>query len=69
MYELKVENMSCGHCTARVTQAVKSVDPEARVEVDLPGKQVRIESACELNEIASALAEAGYPGQAVLAID
>lgn len=69
MYELRVENMSCGHCTARVTQAVKSVDADARVEVDLPGRQVRIESACELTEITSALAEAGYPGQVISDID
>lgn len=69
MHELKVENMSCGHCVARVTQAVKSVDPAARVEVDLPGKQVRIESACDMMEISAALAEAGYPGQAVSGIN
>jgi copper chaperone CopZ len=61
MYELKVENMSCGHCTARITQAVKSVDPEAGVEIDLPSRQVRIESGCELAEFADALTNAGYP--------
>jgi copper chaperone CopZ len=60
MHELKVEGMTCGHCTARVTQAVKSLDPEARVEIDLPNRQVRIESDCELAELADALAEAGY---------
>lgn len=62
MYELKVENMSCGHCAARITQAVKTLDPEARVDVDIPSKQVRIESECEQADIAEALSEAGYPG-------
>jgi len=61
MYELKIEKMTCGHCQARVTQAVKSVDPAAAIEVDLAGKQVRIESACELADFTGALAHAGYP--------
>lgn len=65
MYELKVENMSCGHCVARVTQAVKSVDPAARVEIDLADRRVRFESACEPVDIADALAEAGYPAKPV----
>ena len=29
MYQLQVENMSCGHCVAAVTKAVKSVDGNA----------------------------------------
>lgn len=65
MHALKVEGMTCGHCVARVTQAVKSVDPAARVEIDLAGKQLRLESDCELADITEALAEAGYPARPV----
>lgn len=65
MHELKVEGMTCGHCVARVTQAVKSVDPAARVEIDLAGRRVRFESGCEPGDIADALAEAGYPARPV----
>ncbi len=65
MHALKVEGMTCGHCVARVTQAVKSVDPAARVEIDLASKQLRLESGCELADITEALAEAGYPARPV----
>jgi len=65
MYELKVENMTCGHCMSRVTQAVKSVDPAAKLDIDLATRQVRIESVCELPELTDALSEAGYPARTV----
>lgn len=65
MHALKVEGMTCGHCAARITQAVKSVDPAARVEIDLAGKKVRLESGCALADITEALAEAGYPARPV----
>lgn len=65
MHALKVEGMTCGHCAARVTQAVKSIDPAARVEIDLAGKRVRLESGCSLADIAEALTEAGYPAEPV----
>ena len=35
MTELKVSNMSCSHCVGAVTRAVKSIDPQADVQVDL----------------------------------
>jgi copper chaperone CopZ len=65
MYELKVEDMTCGHCMSRVTQAVKSVDPAAKLDINLKHKQVRIESTFELPELTDALAEAGYPAQLI----
>lgn len=61
MYELKVDGMSCGHCVKAVTAAVQEVDPAAKVNVDLNGKKVQIESEAELPAIKEAIAEAGYP--------
>ena len=61
MYELTVEGMSCGHCVGRVTKTVQGLDESARVEVDLPTKKVRIDSRAELDKIAAAIDEAGYP--------
>ena len=63
MYELKVENMTCGHCVSRVTEAVKSVDPDAKVTVDLPTKLVRIDSVKNIEDLSNAMEEAGYPAQ------
>jgi Cu+-exporting ATPase len=61
MYELTVEGMSCGHCVGRVTKTVQGLDGEAKVEIDLPTKKVRIESRAQLDKIAAAIDEAGYP--------
>ena len=61
MYELQVENMSCGHCVAAVTKAVKALDGNARVDVDLAGKAVKVESGASLDAVKAAIADAGYP--------
>lgn len=65
MFQLKIEDMSCGHCASLVTRAVKSVDSAARIDIDLGTRQVQVESQCELGDIADALAEAGYPAKPV----
>jgi len=59
--EFNVESMTCGHCVSIVTKAVRSVDPQAKVEVDLPTHRVRVETAEDREAIAGALAEVGYP--------
>ena len=61
MYELKVEGMTCGHCAGRVSRAIASVDPAAKVEVDLAAKVVRVQSGASAQETAEAVTEAGYP--------
>ena len=61
MYELTVEDMSCKHCVGRVTKAVQGIDPAATVDIDLPTKKVRIDSSADLDRIAGAIDEAGYP--------
>jgi len=61
MYQLQVENMSCGHCVGAVTKAVQAVDAAAKVEIDLGAKTVKIDSATPLAPLKSAIADAGYP--------
>lgn len=61
MIELNLPDMSCGHCASTVTQTCKLVDPGAKVEIDLNGKKVRIESTEQRQEFEDALTEAGYP--------
>ena len=61
MYQLQVQNMTCGHCVGAVTQAVQAIDANARVEVDLGTKTVKIDSATPLAPLKSAIADAGYP--------
>jgi len=66
MLEFTIASLSCGHCVRAVTEAVHEVDPNARVEVDLPGKQVKVDTSAAPERVAAALVEAGYPpaGQA-----
>lgn len=61
MIELKVDNMTCGHCVSAVTKALKAVDPQARVDVDLEAKRVRVETRQPVDLLTKALDEAGYP--------
>lgn len=61
MYQLEVQNMTCGHCAATVTKAVKAVDSEATVNVDLAAKTVAVNSSAPLEVVRSVIAEAGYP--------
>jgi len=61
MYEFSIENMGCGKCVSAVTEAIKSVDPEASANIDLNGKSARIETKLDPSIISSAITEAGYP--------
>lgn len=63
MIELNVEKMTCGHCVSAVTKALKDVDPQAQVSVDLATKQVRIETQQAREVLTRALDAAGYPAR------
>ncbi|HEY4541984.1 MAG TPA: heavy-metal-associated domain-containing protein [Noviherbaspirillum sp.] len=67
MIELDVQNMTCGGCARHVTKSVQSLDANARVDVDLAAKKVRVESAVDANAIAAAIAEEGYPATVIRA--
>jgi copper chaperone len=64
MYQFTVSDMTCGHCASTITRAVKQADPQAKVEVLLADKRVRVESALSQAEVAREIAEAGYTPQA-----
>ena len=59
--EMSLPDMSCGHCVKTITAVVQRVDALARLEVDLPAKTVRIESAEPRERFATALADEGFP--------
>ncbi|MDB5914891.1 MAG: copper chaperone [Ramlibacter sp.] len=56
----QVQGMSCGHCVGAVTQAVKSVDPQAQVKVDLASGKVEVQSQGAAAAITRAIEEEGY---------
>ena len=60
MIELSVKDMTCGHCVGVVRQAGKTLDPNARIEVDLEDRRVRVEGRSGGGELVRALGAAGY---------
>jgi len=57
---LNVTGMTCGHCEKAVTQAIKTLDPQAQVRIDRQQNQVNVESTQPRDAIAQAIAEEGY---------
>ncbi|MFB3304801.1 heavy-metal-associated domain-containing protein [Pseudomonas sp. AMR01] len=60
MQVFSVEGMTCGHCVRAVTQAVKSQDPAASVEVNLAAKEVSVESQLSAEQVIGLITEEGY---------
>jgi len=60
MIEFTVQDMTCGHCAATITEAVKSVDPAGRCEINVAARRVKVESAFPAERIAAAITRAGY---------
>ena len=58
--EFSVQDMTCGHCVATITEAVKAVDPAGRCEIDLAARRVKVESAFSAERIAAAITKAGF---------
>lgn len=65
MLRFHVEKMSCGHCVTAISNAVRSADVDANVDVDLSHKTVTVGSKLGAAELASAIAEAGYDAQLI----
>lgn len=68
MYELQVQGMTCGGCARSVTRSVQAIDSNARVDIDLAAKKVRIDSRASLDAVKSAISQAGYPVTASAAL-
>ena len=61
MMNFEVQDMSCGHCVGAITRAVKAVDPDAVVAVDLSAKRVQVDTLItDAQAVKSAIAEAGF---------
>lgn len=61
MYEYDIPDMSCSHCVASVTKAIKTADPNAVAEVNLTARKATVESRLAPEAIGAALDDAGYP--------
>jgi len=59
-YQFDVKGMTCGHCERAIVHAVREVDTEAVVKVDLATGRVDVESDKSRDAIANAIREEGY---------
>jgi copper chaperone len=55
-----VQGMTCDHCVRAVTDAVRRIDPQARVDVDLTAGAVVVNSSAAREPLADAIGEEGY---------
>jgi copper chaperone CopZ len=60
MLLLKVSAMTCGHCVAAVTRAVKALPSVERVVVDLDRGEVTVEGHPDERAVREAIVEEGY---------
>ena len=63
--KLSIPDMSCGHCKAVVERTIAAQDAGAKVAVDLDSRTVAVESAAPTDALLKALAEEGYPAEAI----
>ncbi|MBP7454332.1 MAG: heavy-metal-associated domain-containing protein [Ottowia sp.] len=62
--QFTVTGMTCGHCEASVTRAIKQLDGAAQVKIDRAHNQVEVDSSAPREAIASAIREDGYAVEA-----
>jgi copper chaperone len=58
--ELRVADMSCGHCASTISKAIEAAMPGASVDVDLASKIVSVRGADDHARVQKIIAEAGY---------
>lgn len=67
MIEYSVENLSCGHCVATVTRALRQLNPAAAIRVDPAVQRVWVAAVVPPADVVRRLAAAGYPAKPVAA--
>jgi copper chaperone len=60
MTELKIDGMTCGHCSAAVKKALERVDGVEAADVDLAAGRARVEGAADPAALVAAVQDEGY---------
>lgn len=60
MVTFQVTDMTCGHCASAISRAVAAVDQNARMDIRIQQKLVRVTSTASAAELAEAIQDAGY---------
>ena len=65
MPRYNIPDMTCGHCVQKIDAAVKRVDENAKVTVDLPAHNITILSGLDSERLTKAIREAGFTPSAI----
>lgn len=58
--KLNVPNIACSDCAQTITESIHTMEPDAKVDVDVQAKTVTVESAASEETIKQAIVAAGY---------
>jgi copper chaperone len=58
--EFEVKDMSCGGCANSITRAVTSVDPAAKLDIDVITKIVKVDSVLPPERLVALIEAAGF---------
>lgn len=61
--QFQIDAMHCGGCARSVTKAIHTVDPQAKIDVNLTTKRITVASCANEDTIAASLKFAGYPAR------
>ncbi|WP_268798123.1 heavy-metal-associated domain-containing protein [Pseudomonas huanghezhanensis] len=60
MQLFNVQGMTCGHCVKAVTNAIKTEDPSADVQIDRAKGEVGVQSVLATEQVIGLIKEEGY---------
>ena len=60
MIELKVPSMVCEGCVETLTKAIKTHEPNAKVNIDLDSKQVTVDTQASVESIKQVITATGH---------
>lgn len=58
--KLKITNMKCDDCATKISEAIKVMEPNAKVESDVDSKTVTVDTAASDETVKQAIVAAGY---------
>lgn len=58
--KLKVSDIKCSDCAGTITESITTMEPHAKVDVDVEAKTVTVVSAASEETIKQAITAAGY---------